>query len=208
MSFKCIIFDMDGTLIDSKKAICEAINIMRRKSKMPGLSDEFIISGINDPNFDIAKKFYNIEKITRDLYEEFEIEYAKSYAKYAKIYPQSLKILEFCKKENYKIALASNAPKSQLEKILQHQKVFEYFDFIVGCDKNTPPKPDPAMLFLIKQKYENHKFIFLGDSLKDYLASKSANIDFVSILWGFSDEIFGEKFAKNIDELKAILTSF
>ena len=69
---RVIIFDMDGTLVDSAKAICNTINYMRKGLNMPKLLDEDIIEVINNPDKNFMIEFYGVEKISKNLAKIFE----------------------------------------------------------------------------------------------------------------------------------------
>ena len=72
---KVIIFDMDGTLIDSAKAICETINYIRKGLNMPILANDDIIEIINNPNKNYMIEFYGVERISNNTLSNLELHY-------------------------------------------------------------------------------------------------------------------------------------
>lgn len=206
-----IIFDMDGTLVDSGKAIAVTINDMRKKVGLKSdLEEKFIIEVINDPNADYISAFYPNVKVTKELMSEFEIEFRKNYDLYAKIYDGVDEFLNNLKKDDFFIALASNAPKNSLEDILAKNKIYSYFDFIIGSNNEIPKKPDPTMLLEVLKKANNsQKSLFIGDSYKDMLAAKNANIPYLQVTWGFGLDMDEQDNVKTVEEAyKYILTLF
>ncbi|PPB55878.1 HAD family hydrolase [Campylobacter hyointestinalis] len=202
MSIKCVIFDMDGTLIDSKKAICKTINHMRACMQMPELDDDFIISIINDPQKNSIKEFYGFDEITTDMRLKFEKEFNKNYELYAVVYKEAMELLEALKEKDYLLGVATNAPHATIENILKNCGILGYFETIVGASKGIAPKPDPAMLNIIRDKF-GVECAFIGDSAKDYLAAKNADMHYIHVIWG-RDEIISEiqncKTAKDVIE--------
>lgn len=185
-----VIFDMDGTLVDSGKAITSTINTTRKELNLkPNLESDFIVKIINDPTKNYIKEFYPGIEPSQKLMDRFEVLFRQNYEKYATIYDGIKHLLEKLKKENIAIGLASNAPNKSLEKILKKLEIFEYFDYIIGFDEENPKKPDPTMLIkIINHHSKNNKFfktIFIGDSLKDKAASSNAKMQYLHANWGF-----------------------
>lgn len=185
---KVIIFDMDGTLIDSAKAICETINYIRKGLNMPILANDDIIEIINNPTKNYMIEFYGVERISNNMMKIFEEEYQKNYFLHATIYNEALNLIEYCQDMNYKMAVASNAPNSSLNQILTNAKILDKFDMIVGASDTIPCKPAPDMLNLIIDRLGSQA-TFIGDSYKDALAAKNANIPYINVIWGRDDKI-------------------
>ncbi len=185
---KVIIFDMDGTLIDSAKAICETINYIRKGLNMPILANDDIIEIINNPTKNYMIEFYGVERISNNMMKIFEEEYQKNYFIHATIYNEALNLIEYCQDMNYKMAVASNAPNSSLKQILTNAKILDKFDMIVGASDTIPCKPAPDMLNLIIDRLGSQA-TFIGDSYKDALAAKNANIPYINVIWGRDDKI-------------------
>ena len=186
---KCVIFDMDGTLIDSAKAICETVNEVRRELGLRGdLAAEFIVKAINEPGRNLGLDFYGIDKPDMKLRDNFEAKFKKNYREYAAAYEGVDGLLAGLKEAGHFVALASNAPRYTLDEILQRSGIFKFFDLIVGADENIPQKPDPAMLNLILKSGEFDKAIFVGDSKKDELAARNADMRYLNVCWGFGSQ--------------------
>lgn len=186
---KCVIFDMDGTLIDSAKAICETVNEVRRELGLEGdLAAEFIVKAINEPGRNLGLDFYGIDKPDMKLRDNFEAKFKKNYREYAAAYEGVEGLLAGLKEAGHFVALASNAPRYTLDEILQRSGIFKFFDLIVGADENVPQKPDPAMLNLILKSGEFDKAIFVGDSKKDELAARNADMKYLNVCWGFGSQ--------------------
>lgn len=199
---KTVIFDMDGTLIDSSEAICITINQTRRNLGIKtNLQKEFILKTVNSLNKDPIKEFFNLQKPTKEMMKNFEIDFNKNYYLYAKKYDNADEILDFCISKNYFIALASNAPLNSLENILNKNNIFDKFDFIIGFSKNIPKKPDPTMLNLAKEKGLNNTAVFIGDSIKDEMAAINAKMPYINVTWGFGENSVKFKNAKNYIQL-------
>ena len=99
---KVIIFDMDGTLINSAKAIYYTINALRRNIGLKeNLKEDFIIKTINDPKKDMIFEFYGVRNVTKEQKYEFEREFIKNYKLHAKLYDGLFEILQKCRDEGY-----------------------------------------------------------------------------------------------------------
>lgn len=203
---KTIIFDMDGTLIDSSDAICFTINETRQKLGLKDdLKKDFILKTINSLDKNMLQEFFNLEKPTKEMMENFDKEFNKNYSLYAKKYSCVDEILNFCIDKKYFIVLASNAPQDSLEAILKKSEIFDKFNFIIGFSKEIPKKPDPTMLNLAKKKGKNYNAIFIGDSIKDEMAAINANMPYINVTWGFGENSTNFKNAKNAKELMELI---
>ena len=122
------------------------------------------------------------------LRDNFEAKFKKNYREYAAAYEGVDGLLAGLKEAGHFVALASNAPRYTLDEILQRSGIFKFFDLIVGADENVPQKPDPAMLNLILKSGEFDKAIFVGDSKKDELAARNADMRYLNVCWGFGSK--------------------
>ena len=169
---KTVIFDMDGTLLDSSRAIEVSINNTRRELYgLAPIQRDFIVRTINDPSKNAFLEFYGKTKASAEELAFFEKEFVKNYHEFAVLYEGIDELLRHCKRSGYFVALASNAPAYTLQEILRKTGSRELFDLVVGADENTPSKPDPAMLLRTIACSPHKKAIFLGDSKKDELAA-------------------------------------
>ena len=169
---KTVIFDMDGTLLDSSRAIEVSINNTRRELYgLAPLRKDFIVRTINDPSKNAFLEFYGKTKASAEELAFFEKEFVKNYHEFAVLYEGIDELLRHCKRSGYFVALASNAPAYTLQEILRKTGSRELFDLVVGADEHTPSKPDPAMLLRTIARSPHKKAIFLGDSKKDELAA-------------------------------------
>ena len=188
MSIDCVIFDMDGTLIDSRIDITNAVNFVRSKKGLPPLTIDDVVAAINGPVKGLSMRFYNTpryEERDKQLFEEF---YTEECTKNAKVYNGIMEVLLCLKNKNKRLAVATNAPTKFAEKMLTSANIRHYFDYIKGCDGDLPPKPHPHILLYLLEKLnykDTHRSVFIGDNESDYLAAISANVNYIMVAWGF-----------------------
>lgn len=200
---KTIIFDMDGTLINSKNAICITINNLRKSLGLPEASEDFILKTIHNPKINLALELYNLQSVDAKMHQTFEEEFEKNYRLYARIYDGIDELLKRCKEENYFLAVASNAPKSKLHDVFKNNNILQYFDIILGANEEFPRKPDPKMVIEILKQAKSDKNLFIGDTLSDYETAKNANIDYLNVVWGFSTKIEKDN-VENFDNIEDV----
>lgn len=181
-----VIFDMDGTLLDSENAICEAINAIRKDKGLPMLSHKDIKHAIHTPNLNCAKIFYHIDNFPHKSYKVGFESYFDKYYESAVLFEGVRAMLKTCKERNYFLALASNAPQSALKPILQRHKLEEYFDAIIGTNATIESKPNPMMIHLILQNAPFTKSVFVGNCIKDEGAAQNAGIPYLQAKWNES----------------------
>jgi len=190
---KLVIFDMDGTLIDSKKDITISINHIRKLHyDLEPLSEEFVVEAINMEVRNLPKLFYNTqvyEQKDKDIFESF---YEKQCTQNPYLYEGIKEVLLSLKDKGIKLSVATNAPTKFAKLMLNSLGVKNMFDIIVGADKVSMPKPNPQMLYKILEFYNfdkmKDKAWMIGDNSKDMLSAKNATIKSAFATWGFSPQ--------------------
>ena len=202
-----IIFDMDGTLINSGYAIANTVNYVRENLGLETLERNFILENINDENVNSAEFFYNEQIFTPQIKELFEDYYSKNCLVDLHIYEGVKKLLDNFKSD-FKFCIATNANSDYARKMLNHLEIESYFSSIVGYNDVDRPKPNPDMVNVLLDKYRIKKqnAQLVGDSNKDIIAATNAGIDGVLVNWGFSNY---DNALNNVEELeKKIIEKF
>lgn len=185
---RLIMFDMDGTLVDSSNAITNTVNYVRENIGFEKLEKEFILEKINDPKINAAELLYGTKEFTKDQVVLFEEYYNENCLLDLKVYDGINKLIDDLKTD-FTLAVATNASSQFAKKMLEHVGLKQHFSSILGFDSVKNPKPHPEMVHKILNNHSilNHNAQLIGDSHKDIMAATKANVDSVLVNWGFSN---------------------
>lgn len=180
---------MDGTLLDSSYALTCSVNFVRESLGLKPLKKETLEYYINKPDQDMPMIFYG----TREYLDEHREMFREHYLKYANLhvepYDGVYELLDFLKSSGVVLSIATNASDYFARNMLKFANMLEYFSYIVGSNNVQKSKPNPDMINLIcdKTNISKTQTILIGDSIKDELAAKNANIDFLFANWGYGE---------------------
>jgi phosphoglycolate phosphatase len=203
---KIVIFDMDGTLIDSKKDITISVNYIRKKHyNLPPLSEEFIVKAINMHDRNLPYLFYGTQNYEAQDRELFEKHYKEQCIKHPYLYEGIKELLHALKQNHIKMSVATNAPTPFAKLMLEHLEVAHYFDEIMGADRVKASKPNPDMINAILKLYdydrEEDRAWMIGDNSKDIESAQRAGIEAIFATWGFSAKSTHTLFVKEPKEI-------
>ena len=184
-----IIFDMDGTLVNSSMTIANAINYVRKNLGFEPMEQEHILRLVNDHTINPAQTFYHAKAFDRDHERWFSEYYTKNHDKELVLYEGIRELLESLRDKGHTLAVATNAYRGSTIESLTHLEVDGHFDTIACYDDVAQGKPHPDMLFKILDElgHSSENALFIGDGPRDELASQRAEIDYIMVDWGFTD---------------------
>ncbi|PUE63548.1 HAD family hydrolase [Arcobacter caeni] len=189
---KTIIFDLDGTLIDSIEDIAVCMNKVLEKLNLPiyEIKDYkyFVGSGV-DVLVENALKGSS-QEIKNEVLKGFKKEYDQKLHTNTKPYEGIYELLDELKKLNYNLAVLSNKPHDFTVAYVDY--LFKDYGFIEvhGQKKEIPRKPDPigAINIATALNIPCEEIFFVGDTMVDMQTAKSAKMKAIGVLWGFRDE--------------------
>ena len=214
---KAILFDLDGTLVETAPDLMSAHNHVMEKygfEKKP-LSDIRYLAGrgaatmlmrsANSRNTKTENKID--EKTQKEMTSEFINFYSKNICKGSVINPGVIDYLKWCKDQKIHLAVCTNKMEHLAIKLLKEIKLYDYFDFIAGADTFNYRKPDPqhitSILEILNIPIENS--IMIGDSETDAEASKSAKVKFILVKGGYTEKNYDQIFHDHlVDSLSLI----
>jgi phosphoglycolate phosphatase len=211
---KMVIFDLDGTLLDTLDDLCNSVNYSLRTNNFPERSlaevRTFVGNGIRLLIERSVPEGTSKELIDK-TFECFKTYYAVHCNDKTKTYPGVMDMLKELKKNGYKIAVLSNKAQYAVTKLCDI-----YFnnllDDAVGARENVAKKPSPDALYICAENnnINLNNVIYVGDSDVDVATANNAGVKGIAVTWGFrSRELLikcgAENLADNTDELLQIL---
>lgn len=199
MNFKdkeLIIFDLDGTLINSIPDITLAINSMLSHYNALPLTDVQVEPLVGNGAKLLVKRSLqlsmNTQEVSNELHEEaFTIYFAAYNDKVCEktfLYPDVLETLPYLFEKGYKMVICSNKPFHFMEPILEKLTIKRYFSFWLGEDSLAEKKPsaEPLLHVAREMKTRLDKCIMVGDSKNDILAAHNAGIESIGLTYGYN----------------------
>ena len=200
-----ILFDLDGTLVDTAPDLMHAHNHVMKKFGYPTKSLADLKSSVGKGAgamigrsiWSQAKKELTTinEKIKNKMTHEFLSYYGKNILNESKLLNGVEDFLEWCKKETISMGVCTNKTEHLAVDLLKKIGIHDYFEFIAGYNTFEYCKPDPRHLTTIIEILdgEKNKSIMIGDSETDANAAKAAEIPMILLEDGYTE--------KNIDEI-------
>ena len=208
ISVNTIIFDLDGTLIDSAATIAIILNGMREQVGYEPLDICFYKENISYGAGRLVAKALEVELgLVESHLVEFRHQYSRLKTPADTLYPGVRETLSQLRNNNLKLAICSNKPEHLCRKIINETGMAELVDIVVGGDTLTECKPSPEPLrYIISLLAVDHRSsLMIGDSSIDQKAAFAADIPFVFFKQGYDDGVDQSKAAIVINQLPELL---
>jgi len=184
-----ILFDLDGTLIDSTEAILESFAVAFKVHGKEAPDDKSIKAEIGHP-LDVMFATLGVEDIHVEAHVlAYKMHYQKISCAKTVLLPEAREAVELASQHAVLGVVTTKTAKYSIE-LLEHMGLMTYFDVLVGREDVENPKPHPEPIFkaLSKLPSDKRKYWMIGDTPMDILAANAANIDSVAVTCGYADE--------------------
>ena len=182
-----IIFDLDGTLIDSAKDIQWVANTALSKIGVDPINYEETISFIGEGAPLFVKKMISARSVKtsqHDLLLEQFLKYYEEAVQFSKPYDDVVTVLEMLNVK-HGLGICTNKPLKPALKILKHLQLDHFFKCVTGGDNPIARKPDPRPLFKTSESVGDGPCIYVGDSEVDAETAKRAEVPFLLFSEGY-----------------------
>ncbi len=200
MFFKAVIFDLDGTLLDTLNDLADSMNNVLKRYDLPIHNIESYKYMIGDGVESLVRRAlpWRIKKpeTVSKLIAEYRSEYEKNWKINTRPYYGINELITLIKLRNLKLAVLSNKPNDSTEMCVREFLPFEKFDIILGHRPGYKLKPDPggAVEISLLLEVQPEQILYLGDTGVDMQTAVAANMYPVGALWGFRT---GDELKKN-----------
>ena len=192
MKYKAVIWDLDGTLLDTLEDLKNSVNFALDKYNMPNITLEmtrrFVGNGVGRL-IQLAVPEGTGKETEAKVLDVFKAHYEEHSLDATKPYDGVVDVLKALKSAGYKMAIVSNKIENAVGELAE--KFFPgLIDVAIGETPDVPKKPAPDMIFkaLDKLGVSKEEAIFIGDSDVDVATGINSGLDMLTVLWGFRDE--------------------
>ena len=189
---KALLFDLDGTLIDSSADIAASANELRRLVNLAPLPLETVSSYIGDGIESLVRRVLgdSFEPQTPELVDHFRNYYHEHCVDATRLYEGVSATLSLLQQRGYRMAVVTNKPERISQRILELLKVSGYFSALIGGNTCERKKPDqqPLAEACRRMGVELRSSCMIGDSRVDVEAGKNAGMMTLALKGGIGDE--------------------
>ena len=220
-----VLFDLDGTLVDTAPDLMRAHNHVMQKFGYPTKSTEEIrnLVGkgagamIGRSIWGQAKKEFgkvNDEKIKKKMVSEFVDFYGKNIINESTLINGVKEFLKWCKNQNISMAVCTNKQEHLSNDLLKKIGIYDFFEYVAGSDTFDYCKPDPRHLTSVVEILDGdvNKTIMIGDSETDANAAKAAEIPVILLENGYTEknttEIYHNHLIKDFIGIEKIISEY
>jgi phosphoglycolate phosphatase len=188
-----IIFDLDGTLIDSSKDLALAMNATRLHVGMEPLDPNLIFSCVGNGAAMLVRRALGPDA-SEELLHEALVFFLKFYREHAlghtQLYPDIRELLEELSRAGHQLAILTNKPARISFDILGALKLASHFVRVLGGDSLMAKKPDPLGIttLLTETGFSAGSALMVGDSGVDVRTARNAGVRSCGVTWGFQPE--------------------
>ncbi|TAN27335.1 MAG: phosphoglycolate phosphatase [Castellaniella sp.] len=195
MQFSGILFDLDGTLIDTIPDLAGAANAMRLDMGMTPISQDILATYVGKGMEQLVIRSLGhegqpaeMDLVMRGL-ARYTDHYRKLNGKRSHLYPGVLAGLQDFQAQGMRLAVVTNKSTEFALPLLRQQGLADFFDVIVCGDTCPRKKPDPMPLFHACSLLDIQptQALFIGDSINDALAARSAGIRMLALPYGYNE---------------------
>ena len=220
-----ILFDLDGTLIDTAPDLMNAHNFVMKKfgyetksvNDMRKLVGKGAASLIGRSVWEQAKKEFgqiNDKNIKKEMVKDFIDFYGKNIAVESKLIKGIKNFLQWSKKKKISMGVCTNKQEYLAVDLLKKIKIYDYFEYVAGSNTFDYCKPDPRHLTSVIEIMQGDvkKSLMIGDSETDADAARNAGIPFILLEDGYTEkkvsEIHHDHLIKNYDNIEEIINKY
>jgi phosphoglycolate phosphatase len=192
MRIKAILFDLDGTLIDSVPDIADAANRLMRNHQYPVHDTSTYTEWIGNGALKLIERAVpgGSDTLYRELLDEYLEIYKDNCTNKTRLYPGIDEMLSFLNDQHISVSVLTNKPHAVTLKVFEHYLSKWKFDFVQGQSQEYPKKPDPQVAVEIAAKLNcsTREMLLIGDSDTDIKTAVNAGMVPVGVAWGYDTE--------------------
>ena len=197
MKYRAIIFDLDGTLLDTLEDIADSMNSMLSHYGFPEHDLDSYRYFVGEGVEMLVRRSLPEDKLDKGFIDQciskMKEEYGKRWANKTRPYPGIPAMLDALTRRGILMAVLSNKPEEFTKLVIASLLPQWHFHIVLGSGASYPKKPDPTAALMVAQtvKIPPQEFLFLGDSSTDMKTAVNAGMHPVGALWGFrtADEL-------------------
>ncbi|HUP61450.1 MAG TPA: HAD hydrolase-like protein [Thermoanaerobaculia bacterium] len=188
LRYRAVLFDLDGTLVDSYSALTEAVNHARRTHGLHELSAAQIRDFVGDGVERLLQRAFERTDLPRSVQDAFESRYDEVCCGESKVLADVEATLESLSRLGVEMAVCTNKPTIFSKKILDFLGLSRHFRAIVGPDAAGARKPEAAHLLFTLASVESApgEALFVGDMPIDVRAARNSGLDVAVVATGSS----------------------
>ena len=220
-----ILFDLDGTLVNTAPDLMIAHNHVMKKygygerklsdiRKLAGRGSKVMLTRSMNELAKAQGKTKKSEDIIDQMTKEFIDYYSKNIAAESTLKKGVLNFLNWCKKNSIQMGVCTNKQENLSIDLLKKIKIYDFFDYVAGGNTFNYNKPDPRHLTNTIEIIggDPKRSLMIGDSETDSNSAKAANIPFILIEDGYTEkkvnEIHHDHLIKDFTDLEKIITKY
>ncbi|MDE6242037.1 MAG: HAD family hydrolase [Anaeroplasmataceae bacterium] len=201
MKYKLVIFDLDGTILNTLEDLREACNYALKKYNLLPITLEQTKSYIGNGIRNLLLLASNNHSQIDEILDDFKSYYSAHYNIFTTQYEGIEEVFKFCKRKNIHIGVLTNKVEDIARKLVEEQ-FSNLMEFVYGEVIGRPRKPDASFLLTVIEQYgyKKEEVLYIGDSEVDVKTCFNAGIDGIFVTYGFrSKEVLSKLTSKIVD---------